>query len=243
MKIEFKQTMFSFGVLYAITVAMALLGRIGLAILDAMGGITYGYIAASTGPIMAQLCSVFTGAQLYGSMCAMGLMCGLFAASVIVLGMNFAKHKDGRTGSLSVSLVWGLITAIVGLACLAFIILGTLSAVQLASMKLKLTIDGEMVLMLVLAVLAIGTMLAAASNVVYACVATAKDTRSLGIRLIVSSVLCGFVVVLLTVFTFNTVNATELVASSGAAWFGIDTVVNVVMALVAIGFVKKGLAR
>lgn len=239
MKIEFKQTGFAFLVVYAIALILAVLGRIGLAVLDSMGGITYDYIAASHGPILAQMLTVFTGVQLYGFMCAMGLLCVIFVAGNVILGLNYSSHRN-EAGKLSTALVWGGLTTLVGLLCFAIIVKGLLSEVQMASMKTKVKIDGGMILMAIVAILAMATLFASASAVIYACIAKSGNRKTLGIKLIAASAGWGLVVVLLSVLTFKTVNAEELNGMASVLWFGVSAAVNAAMALAAVSIAKRG---
>ena len=88
----------------------------------------------------------------------------------------------------------------------------------------------------------LGTLLGAASQVVCACIACARKSGKLGVRLIAATAVCGVVVMILTVGTFSALNKVAIDLGALGAWFAVDALVNVVVMAGAmkIGTCKKG---
>ena len=59
-----------FGTLFLIALAVALVGRVGLAVMDATGTLSYDYISAADVPILDVVCSILTGSALVAFMYA-----------------------------------------------------------------------------------------------------------------------------------------------------------------------------
>lgn len=233
---EFKKANFSFAMLYAIAIVLAVLGRIGIAILDGMGGVAYDYISASEGTLFVQLLSIFTGAQLYGFMCAMALLCCVLVASTIMHGVAFAK--DHEAGALGKTLIASLATVLVAFVCFILPVSGLFSGVQLWGLKIASPITGGVIGMGFVAFLAIAALEFAALEVVYACIARSHDERSLWIGLLVAAAVFGAITVVLSVLTFNALDVSKIPPVAGSLWFGIDLVVNL-----AIGFGARALMK
>lgn len=234
MKTDIKLTNFSFVMLYVIAIVMAVLGRIGIAILDGMGGVAYDYISISSGTLFEQLLSIFSGAQLYGFMCAMALLCCVLLASAIMHGFAYAQDPEGA--SLGKTFLAALLTTLVAFLCLIIPVSGLFSGVQLWGLKIAAPVTGAVIGMGLIAFLAIVALEFAVLEVIYFCIARAHDGKSLWVTLLVAAAICGFIVVLLTVFVFTAMNEPPINAAGGTLWFSISLVVNLV-----IGFVAKAL--
>ncbi|MEG0071439.1 MAG: hypothetical protein RR381_06510 [Raoultibacter sp.] len=239
MKNQMKEMRPAYLTMFAIAAVVAVLGRIGLWIMDAMGVLTYDYIASSTGTLLNQICTAFTGPSLFASMFAAGLVLSISLAGVLLYGYFGTKHDASELVEPKGALVWGLTTMVVASVCGGIVASGILSAVQIASMKTKMVMDAGMALMGLTLVLAITTLLAAAMMMVCMCLARGKIHGHTGRSLIVTAAVCGVVVMVLTIFTFAPLNVAHLNGMSCAMWFGIDTVVNVIMMAVALCLTKR----
>lgn len=238
MKEQLTSVRYSYLVLFCIALVVAVVGRIGLFVMDITGVLTYDYIAASTGTLLNQICTVLTGPSFFAFLFVAGLVLSLSTVGVALYGCWYEKGvlalaKPGY------ALVGGAAITVAALVCMFVATSGIMSAVQISSMKTKLTMDGGVMLMALLFLVAIITLLAAASLVVCACVSCAKNRRRIGVNLIIAAAVCGLVVMALTVGTFASVNVVELDGIAGAWWFGIDTVVNVAMMMVSVMLIKK----
>ena len=240
MSSEIKQTRYSYLMLYVIAIVLAILGHIGIAILDGMGGVSYDYISTSEGTLFVQLLSIFSGAQLYGFMCAMALMCCTFLASVIMHGVGFSK--DPSSASFGRTLLAGLVTAVVGFVCFGIIVSGLFSGVQLWGLKIQAPVTGGIIGMGIVALITLTTLVAAAIEVVCTCISAANDEKSLWVKLLIAAAVCGFIVVLLSVFTFNALNVAKISGAVGSLWFGVGIVINLAIMCVCTSIRKKGAA-
>jgi len=238
MKQRLKEVRFSFLMLYGIALAVAIVGRVGLAVMDLNGILTYDYIAASTGTLLNQICSALTGPALFGFMFVAALALTCSAAGTALYGYWFAHGTSALKSPLR-ALLYGAATTVASLVCAIIPASGVMSAVQIASMRTKLHMDVGVAVMGVAFFVAIATLLAAAALVVCACFARAKSVRRAGVNLLAAALLCGLVVSVLTAFTFATVNVATLDGWASATWFGIDTIVNIVMLTAAALLSRK----
>ena len=118
---------------------------------------------------------------------------------------------------------------VAGLVCALVFASGIMSAVQLASMKTKLVLDGGMALMGVTFLVAIVTLNAAACAVMAMCAARAERGRgSLAANVLVAAAVCGLVVMAFAVPTFAAINVAHLDGLVCARWLVLDTVANLV---------------
>ena len=75
-----------FGTLFLIALAVALVGRVGLAVMDATGTLSYDYISAADVPILDVVCSILTGSALVAFMYAASLAMAVSTAGVALYG-------------------------------------------------------------------------------------------------------------------------------------------------------------
>lgn len=229
-----------FGVLFALALVVALVGRVGLGIMAATGTLAFDYISASGVAMLDVICSILTGSALVAFMFAAGLALVVSTAGCALYGFLFWRGEAGA-GKPATAFLWGWATALVAIVCLGVVGSGILSAVQVGSMSSKLPSAPMLVLAHVVFAAFLGTLLGAASQVVCACVARsrARDGRGLGGSLVASYAVCGIVAMVLTVGTFAAINTTAVNVAALGGWFAADVVVNVGMLLVATRFVKK----
>ena len=218
----------SFLVLFGIALVTALVGRAGLALMDATGLLTYDYIAASTGTLLNQVCTVLTGPTFFAFLFAAGLVLTTSTVGVAWYGMCYA------TGSLELScpkytLACGAATTAASLVCLLVFATGIMSPVQVAAMKTKLVIDGGVVLAAVLFLVAIITLLAAACQVVCACVARADGFKHAARNLLGAAAICGTVVMLFAVAVLASFNVAVLDGMACSLWLGLSAAANLAM--------------
>lgn len=228
MKSQLKDMARPYAALFAIALVVALIARIALAVAAATGALAFDYISVSGVPVLDVLCSIMTGSALVAFMFAASLALGVSLAGVALQGLLYARGRQGA-GRPAAAFLWGWATALVALVCLVIVVLGILSAVQVGSMSSKL--PGIPVLIAVVVVFAafLGTLLAAASCVVRACIARARAKRSecaLYRNLVVATAVCGAVVAVLTVGTVAAINMTPLDPAAAGVWFAVDIAAN-----------------
>ena len=131
-----------------------------------------------------------------------------------------------------------------GLVCALVFASGIMSAVQLASMKTKLVLDGGMALMGVAFLAAIVTLNAAACAVMAMCAVRAERGRgSLAANVLVAAAVCGLVVMAFAVPTLATINVAHLDGLVCAGWLVLDTVANLVLLGVAVRLARPASAQ
>lgn len=238
MTISMKEVRRSYLTLFAIALIVAIIGRIGLAVMDLTGVLTYDYIAASTGTLLNQVCSALTGPAFMAFMFVAGLVLVLSTAGVALYGLCYGKGAQSLAQP-KWALAAGGATTLAALVCMLVPASAIMSSVQIASMKTKLTMDGGMLFMGLMFLVAITTLLAAASLVVCACVARAKTGSQLEKNLVVATAVCGLIVMVLTVCTFASINVAHLDGMTCALWFALDAVVNVGMIAGATLLIRK----
>lgn len=230
-----------FGTLFLIALAVALVGRVGLAVMDATGTLSYDYISAADVPILDVVCSILTGSALVAFMYAASLAMAVSTAGVALYGF-LVWRGEGVSARPATAFLWGWATALVAIACLLVTVSGILSAVQVASMSSKLPSLPLLVLALVGFAAFLGTLLGAASMTVCACLARARDEKRAGWNLVLAAFVCGLVVMVLTVGTFSAVNSASIQLGTVGAWFAADVVVNLAIMFGMGALVKKGRA-
>ena len=223
--------------LFAIALVIAILARIGLWIMDMTGTIAYDYISASGVAILDVVCSILTGSAFVAFIFAGSLALTLSTAGVALYG--YLTRRDAAPAHPGTAFLWGWITAFVAVVCLLIVTSGILSGVQVASMSSKL--PGALVLFAAVVVFSafIGTLLAAASLVVHACLVRAESPCALAKNLVIATVLCGAVTMLLTVGTFASVNTTSIDGMCTGGWLVADVAANTVMAAIAWRLAKN----
>lgn len=227
-----------FAMLFCIAVVVAVVGRIGLAVMDATGTIAYDYISATDVPILDVICSILTGSAFVAFMFAAGLALVVSTAGPALYGLLCGRGAAGQARPAT-AFLWGWATALVALLCLLVVVSGILSAVQVGSMSSKLPSMPVLVLALVGFGAFLGTLLGAASMVVCACFARAEDDKRAGWNLVAAAAVCGLVVMVLTVGTFAAINTASINLGAVGLWFAADVVVNLGIMFGASVLVKK----
>lgn len=234
MKEQMKAMARPYATLFLIALAVALAGRVGLAVMDVTGTLSYDYISAANVPILDVVCSILTGSALVAFMYAASLAMVVSTAGVALYGF-LAWRGEGAPARPAAAFLWGWATALVAIACLLVTVSGILSAVQVASMSSKLPGMPVLVLALVGFAAFLGTLLGAASMVVRACLARKRPGRAL----VLAALGCDLVVMVLTVGTFSAINTANINLAAVGGWFAADTAVNLVILFGANALVKK----
>ena len=224
-----------YGILFAMALLVAVLARVGLAIMDATGWLSYDYISASGVPMLDVICSILTGSAFVAFLFAAALTLMVSAAGAVLQAALFAKGVQG-TGRPAAAFLWGWAAAAVSLVCLLVVASGILSGVQVGSMSSKLPGAGVLLVAAVVFTAFIGTLLGAAAQVVCACMARAGRRASW--NLVGAAAACGAVVMVLTVLTFAAINTASPNLAAVGGLFALDAAVNVAMLLVAARFTK-----
>ena len=84
-----------YAILFAIALVVALLARIGLAVMDAAGWLAYDYISASGVPMLDVICSILTGSAFVAFLFAAALTLMVSAAGAVLQAALFAKGRSG----------------------------------------------------------------------------------------------------------------------------------------------------
>ena len=126
-----------YAILFAIALVVAVLARIGLAVMDAAGWLAYDYISASGVPMLDVICSILTGSAFVAFLFAAALTLMVSAAGAVLQAALFAKGVEGA-GKPAAAFLWGWAAAAVSLVCLLVVASGILSGVQVGSMSSKL---------------------------------------------------------------------------------------------------------
>lgn len=224
-----------YGILFAMALVVAVLARVGLAIMDATGWLSYDYISASGVPMLDVVCSILTGSAFVAFLFAAALTLMVSAAGVALQALLFVKGTLGA-GKPGAAFLWGWAAAAVSLVCLLVVASGILSGVQVGSMSSKLPGAGVLLVAAVVFTAFIGTLLGAAAQVVCACMARAGGRASW--NLVGAAAACGAVVMVLTVLTFAAINTASPNLAAVGGLFALDAAVNVAMLLVAARFTK-----
>ena len=237
MKEQLKDMARPYAMLFLIALAVAIVGRIGLAVMDLTGTLSYDYISAADVPILDVVCSILTGSALVAFMYAASLAMVVSTAGVALHGLLFARRSEGA-GRPATAFLWGWATALAAIVCLLITASGILSAVQVASMSSKLPGTAVLVVALVGFAAFLGTLLGAASMVVSACLARKRPGRAL----VVAALGCGLVVMVLTVGTFAAINTASINLATVGGWFAADLAVNLIILFAANALAKKATA-
>ncbi|WP_080797553.1 hypothetical protein [Arabiibacter massiliensis] len=228
MKEQMKAMARPFGTLFLIALAVALVGRVGLAVMDLTGTLSYDYISAADVPILDIVCSILTGSALVAFMYAAALAMVVSTAGVALYGFLVWRGETG-VGKPATAFLWGWATALVAVLCLLITVSGILSAVQVASMSSKLPSMPVLVVALVVFAAFLGTLLGAASMTVCACLSRKRPGRAL----VVAALACGLVVMVLTVGTFAAINTASISLPAVGGWFAADIAVNLIILFAA----------
>ena len=241
MKEQMKSMARPFAMLFCIAAAVAVVGRVGLAVMALTGTLSYDYISAADVPILDVVCSILTGSALVAFMFAAGLALAVSTAGPALYGLLCARGSAGP-GRPATAFLWGWATALAALLCLLVVASGILSAVQVGSMSSKMPSAPVLALALVGFAAFLGTLLGAASMTVCACFARARDDKRAGWNLVIAAFACGLVVMVLTAGTFAALNAATVDVGVVGAWFAADVVVNLAI-MFGANALAKGRAR
>lgn len=223
--------------LYALAAIIALLGRIALTVAGGTGVLAFDYISASGVPILDVICSILTGSAFVAFLFAAGLALVVSTAGA-VLYAALAARSPARPRPHT-AFLWGWATALVAIVCLALVVLGILSAVQVGSMSSKLPGLPVIIAGVIVFAAFLGTLLGAASMVLCACVARFRAGRSLEASLLVACAGCGAVVAALTLGTFSALNVAAVSLPALGVWVAADVIVNLAMLFGAAAYIGK----
>lgn len=234
---DLKKMVRPFATLFVFALVIALIGRLGLFIAASNGILAFDYISASNVPILDVICSILTGSAFVSFLFAAGLALCISTAGSVLYSVLTAKLQVKPRASSAFLCGWA--TALVALICLVIVVLGILSAVQVGSMSSKLPALPVIIVGVVVFAAFLGTLLGAASLIVCACIARYKAGHSLGVSLVVACLICGCVVMVLTLGTFGALNTTEINLGALLGWFAADIVVNLVILFGANTYIAK----
>lgn len=188
---NFKRHFKLFGVIYALALVLAGIGRLCLVYLDSQNLVTYHYIAKSGVPTLVKLLSIFTGVQLLAMLLSFGIALCIFLAGYFVFGLD--SHEKKAVCPLEAGL-FGLLNTVVSLVVFVIFFLGSLSKLQIRAMKSS---GGGMGLMLLMIVLAFVTLFTAKTKL-HELALLSKRVR--GLKLIaltaLSTLVSGFIAAL-----------------------------------------------
>lgn len=224
---QMKAMALPYATLFAVALVVAVLARIGLAVMDATGGLAYDYISATGVPVLDVVCSILTGSAFVAFLFAAALALTLSTAGVALYAA--LGRREGVRAMPSTAFLWGWATALMALICLAIVVSGILSAVQVGSMSSKLPGLGAIIAVMVAFSAFIGTLLGAASMVASVCLAGAKSQKGACLRLVAAAACCGVPVMLLTVGTFVTLNSAIVDTSALLMWAAADVTCNLMI--------------
>ena len=134
MKEQLKGMARPYAMLFLMALAVAVVGRIGLAAMDLSGALAYDYISASGVPILDVVCSILTGSAFMAFLFLASLAMVLSTAGVALHGLLFARGVPGA-GKPATAFLWGWATALAAIVCLFVVLSGILSGVQVHSMS------------------------------------------------------------------------------------------------------------
>lgn len=224
--------------LFSNALVIALLGRIGLWVMDMTGTIAYDYISASGVALLDVVCSILTGSAFIAFVFAGSLALVLSTAGVVLYG--YLTRNGGIPAKPATAFLWGWATAFVAFVCLMIVADGILSGVQVASMSSKMPGLPVMVAGIIAFAAFIGTLLAAASMVVHACIVRSGSACSLARNLLLATAGCGFVVMLLTVGTFSALNSVSVSVPYVLGWLAADLAANAAIVAGSWHVAQKG---
>ncbi len=227
----------SFAWLFAAAFAVAVVGRVGLAVMDMSRVLTYDYIAASTGTLLNQICSALTGPALVSFMALGGLVSALSVAAVLLYAYWYARGERWLAGFGPALAVGAAVTVAGGICALVFAS-GIMSAVQLASMKTKLVMDGGMALMALMLVVALAALNAAACAIACACIARAKSPQRVGMNFALAALVCGLVVMVFSIPAFASINVAHINGFVSAGWLALAAASDAALLAVALKLAK-----
>lgn len=235
-----------FAVLFGMALIIAVLARIGLAIMAQTGSLAFDYISASGVAVLDVICSILTGSAFVAFLFAASLVLAVSTAGSVLYAVACAKGvREGACESAARpagAFLWGWATALVAIICLVIVALGILSAVQVGSMSSKLPAMPVLVIAMIVFAAFIGTLLGAASMALYACLMRSKAGASFAKSVLGTTTICGAVVMLLTIGTFSAINTTSPSLGTVGAWFALDIVANLAILFVSDRRAKKALS-
>ena len=231
MKENIKSIYKPFLILFCMGLIVAILARIGLAIMANLGIHSFDYISATGVSTLEVICSVLTGSALVAFMFVAGLALTMSAAVVALFALLFAKKKAQPNALLAFLVGW--IGTIVILICMFIVASGIFSPVQISSMSSKLPATPLIMLGCIVFAAIIGTLLAAAMMVICACLSRNRDNARYGWNLLTWTAICGVVVLVCVIGTFGAISQYPMVAAQVLGWLIADAIINVIIMVVA----------
>lgn len=236
-KKQFQKIWRPYAILFCLGFVVAIVGRAGIAVMTATNTFSFDYISASSGSVLEIICSVLTGSALVAFMFVAGLVLSLSCAGVALFGLLYAKGKIKPLKHTAFFAGWAC--ALVAIICMLIVFSGIFSPVQVSSMSSKLPATGVLLLGMVGFAAIIGSLLAAASLVVCACLSRNKGTKRYGWNLVLWAFVCGLAVMVCTINVFAAINQSTIPAAQVGIWLLVSVVVNVVIMFVASCCTRK----
>lgn len=231
MKENIKQIYKPYLQLFSLGLIIAVLARIGLAVMANLGIHSFDYISATDVPTLEVICSVLTGSALVAFMFVCGLVLSMSLAVVVLFVILYKKGRAAAAPGLAFLVGWiGTIAVII---CAAVVASGIFSPVQISSMSSKLPATPVIVLGLIVFAAVIGTLLAAAMLVICACLSKNEGTPKYGWNLLLWEAVCGILVMICTIGVFASINTSSVSGAAAGGWLVASVVVNVAIMLVA----------
>ena len=218
-------------ILFCMGLIVAILARIGLAIMANLGIHSFDYISATDVATLDVICSVLTGSALVAFMFLAGLALTMSAAIVALFALLFVKKKANPSALLAFLVGW--IGTIAVMICMFVVASGIFSPVQISSMSSKLPATPVLLLACIAFAAIIGTLLAAAMMIICACLSRNRGKSSYGWNLLIWTAVCGVIVLICVIGTFGAINQYPIAAAQVGGWLIADAVINVVIMLVA----------
>ncbi|HBT95769.1 MAG TPA: hypothetical protein DEB24_06690 [Coriobacteriia bacterium] len=230
-----------YAALFSVALIVAVLARLGLLAMDLTGTISYDYISTSHVPILDVICSILTGSTFVAFLFVAGLALTISLTGVLLYALLFYRrleNADTKARPLC-AFFCGWATALCALVCALIVVSGILSAVQIGSMSSKLPGFVALVVALIVFAAFLGTLSAASSLTLCACIARAKQGKGLYRSLIAAAAICGIPVTVLTVGIFSSINTSAINLPATGGWFAAALVVNIAIMAIATTLVKR----
>ncbi len=231
----------TFLALFSSALIIAKLIRFGLFLMDCFGLHSYDYISGHGKTLFDTICTILTGSSLFALLATSGLMLSLAVATPLVYAALFAQG-DKSLIKAQKALIVGAISALVNFISLIICMSGVISGVQFDTIMSKSSGGVASLLMLICLFIAIASLIAAASMVLCMCVSRAEKSKcpiGIGAIVIPATLVCGLIVLLLTIMTFAQFNQASLNAPVISLYLIIDTVVNCALLIGAQKLIAK----
>ena len=100
-----------YATLFVLALVVAVVARIGLAVMDVTGTLAYDYISAADVPMLDVICSILTGSTFVAFMFLAGLVLVISTAGVALYGFLYERGYAGA-GKPAMAFLWGWATAL-----------------------------------------------------------------------------------------------------------------------------------